>query len=80
MGTEFIKSLSNKSGFDVVVKTNQKKNEIRLSGENILLLMKEKPENNKANQEIERFLSKITGKQAKIIKGKTSKNKTIKLS
>lgn len=80
MVEEFIKKLSEKSGFDIVVKTNQKKNEIKLKGKDVLLLIKERPENNKANQEIERFLSKILGKQAKIIRGKTSKNKTIKLS
>jgi uncharacterized protein (TIGR00251 family) len=38
------------------------------------------PEEGKANNEVERYLSKLTGKKAKVKIGKTSKNKTVEFS
>ena len=39
--------------------------------------IKEKPEHGKANREVIRFLSKLLGKQVRIIKGLKSKEKQI---
>ena len=74
------KELKNTPAIQITVKTNAKENKIEKNKEDYTLYIKAKPENNKANDEIEKYLSKITGKSAKIIKGKTTKKKTIKLS
>ena len=75
-----IKELKNATTIQVNVKTNAKENKIEKNNEKYTLYIKAKPENNKANEEIEKYLSKITGKSAKIIKGKTQIKKTIKLN
>jgi len=50
-----------------------------IDGKIAKVFLKKAPENNKANQELEKFLSKHFGKKVKIIKGHTSKNKTIEV-
>ncbi len=71
-----LQALIDKKSFDAIVKTKQKNNEIIIT-DKITIHTTKRAENNKANDEIERFLSKITEKQAKIIKGKKSNKKTI---
>ena len=64
----------------VIVKPNSPKNKIKeISKETYNLEIKAKPENNKANIEIEKFLSKHFKKDAKIISGLKSKKKIIRL-
>lgn len=65
---------------EVIIKTNSPKNQISQISENKFKLeIKAKPENNKANIEIEKFLSKHFKTQAKIISGFKSKKKLIKI-
>lgn len=64
----------------VKAKPNSKKTEIRgIENNTINLDVKAPPEGNKANIEILKFIQKLTGKKARIIKGRTSKQKIIKL-
>lgn len=72
--------LFSKKVFEVSVKTSQKNNNIFIEKNKCVVHIKSKPENNKANDEIETYISKISGVSAKIIRGKTSKKKIIKLS
>ncbi len=72
--------LKNAKSIEIQVKTNQRKREIKQDKDKIIVSVKSKAENNEANKEIEQFLTKKTGKQAKIIKGKTTNKKTIKLN
>ena len=39
--------------------------------------VKEPPEDGKANIELERYLSKLSGKEARVVAGKTSRRKTV---
>lgn len=77
---DFVDSLKKSNSFNIIVKTSQRKTSVEFVNESIIVSVKAKPENNKANDEIERYLSKISGKSAKIIKGKTSVKKVIKLN
>ena len=77
--TKFFEELKQKKVFEIRVKVNSSKNEMTSNG-NYTLSVKAGPENNKANTEIIKFLEKNTGMKARILKGKTSKNKTIMLS
>ena len=77
--TKFFEELKQKKVFEIRVKVNSSKNEMTSNG-NYTLSVKAGPENNKANIEIIKFLEKNTGMKARILKGKTSKNKTIMLS
>lgn len=79
MDKNIVDFLKQKNSFEISVKTNQRVNDLKLLNDVIIVNIKSKPENNRANDEIEKFLSKICGKTAKIIKGKTSKKKIIKL-
>jgi len=70
----------NKETFKVVIKPNSSTNEVvgfDKDKEAYLIKIKAKPENNKANIELIRFLSKVTGKKVKIISGFKSKKKLI---
>jgi uncharacterized protein YggU (UPF0235/DUF167 family) len=67
----------NKSGFDVFVKTNQRKSSVDFVDDLVVVSVKSKSENNLANLEVERVLSKFFGKSVKIIKGKTSRKKVV---
>lgn len=71
--------LINKSAIEILAKTSSKKNRIIHTSKGFIVEIKAKPENNKANLEIERFLTKIVKKPIKIISGKTSKKKLVKI-
>lgn len=51
----------------------------RVDGEVIHLDVAAPPEDGKANREVERYLSKISGKKATVTMGATGKDKTVKL-
>ena len=60
------------------VKPNSRKTEIlREEGNEIVLAVKSKPENNKANLEVIKFFSKMFKTKVKIVRGLKSKNKII---
>lgn len=67
---------------NIIAKTNQKKNILEFDKEKncYIAYVKAPPEDNKANIEIIKLVSKQFGKQARIISGKTSKRKLITLS
>lgn len=71
------------SSFFIIVNPNAKKTQ--LTGfdtkKNIYTMdVAEPSDNNKANEAIVKHLSKVSGRTAKILTGKTSKRKMIKLS
>lgn len=63
----------------VNVKTNQKHSSVTFDKEknSYLVCVKSPPENNKANVEVIKLMSKHFGKKAKIFSGLTSKKKLI---
>ncbi len=64
----------------VNVKTNSDKQKIeKISELQYKANLKSLPENNKANKELLKLLKRKFGKQARIIKGKKSRKKVIKL-
>ena len=63
-----------KGSVEIKVVPNSRKNKI----EGNVVYIKAKAENNKANEEVVRFLSKEVG-SVKIIRGKTSRKKLIKM-
>jgi uncharacterized protein (TIGR00251 family) len=67
--------------FTIKVQPNSGRQEIQKSIDGTIqkVFLKKPAENNKANIELEKFLSKHLGKTVKIIKGHTSKNKTIEV-
>lgn len=66
---------------NVIAKTNQRKSSVEFDSERncYIVSVKSPPEDNKANLEIIKLLSKHFGKQARIISGKTSKRKLVTL-
>ena len=69
--------------FKIIVKPNSPSNEIvnfDIARQAYRVDIKEKAENNKANKEIIRFISKMLKKEVKIIKGLKSKEKILKVS
>ncbi len=65
----------------IIVKAGSSKNEVIGYDKNrkaVKVSIKAPAEDNKANIEIIKFFSKLTGKKAKIISGRTSKKKVIK--
>lgn len=74
----FIKLIQN-SAVEIIVKPNSKKNLITKTNKGYVVEIKSKAENNKANEELEKFLSKITKQKVKLISGKTQKRKLVKL-
>ena len=75
-----LKNFVDRSGFDVVVKTNQRKDCVDLVDDLVVVCVRAKPENNLANLEVERVLSKFFGKSVKIVKGKSSRKKVVVFS
>jgi len=65
----------------IKVQPNSGRQEIQQSidGKPQKVFLKKPAEDNKANKELEKFLSRHYNKQVKIIKGHTSKNKTIEI-
>ena len=72
---------SNLSGkVRIIVKPNAKKTEILGEIDGILKVSVAAPaEGNKANLEIVKFFSKLTGKRVRIVSGLTSKKKTLSM-
>lgn len=66
---------------NIKVQPNSGRQEIQQSidGKISKVFLKKPAEDGKANQELEKFLSKHFGKQVKIIKGHASKNKIIEV-
>jgi len=64
---------------NIKVQPNSNRQEIQhsIDGKIQKVFLKKPTKDNKANNELEKFLSKHYKKQVKIIKGHTSKNKTI---
>ncbi len=70
------------STIKIIVKPNSPKNKIisfDKPKDSYRVEIKAKPEANKANIEVIKLFSKITGHKVKIIKGKTSKEKVLKI-
>jgi len=69
--------------FKIIVKTNAKKNEV-LGYDKIKeayrISIKEKAEDNRANKEIIKFLSKLLKKKVRIVSGLKSKEKIIEVN
>ena len=63
----------------VKVKPNARKTEILKHGDELEIAVAAPAESGKANMELIKFLKKKFGSDVKIIRGKTSKRKTIKL-
>ncbi len=64
----------------VSVKTNSASQEIKkISNNKYKIFLKKSPEDNKANIELLKLLNKHFNSEVKIIKGKTSKEKIIKV-
>jgi uncharacterized protein (TIGR00251 family) len=71
----------NDSTLEIIVRPNSSKNEIigyDLARKALKVNIKAPPENNKANIELIKFLSKETKKKVKIISGFTSKKKVLR--
>ena len=64
---------------DVIVRTNASKTEIVERGDVYKVNVKALPEKGKANEEIIKLFSKLTGRDVKIISGKTSKRKRLRI-
>jgi len=66
---------------DIKVQPNSSRQEIKFSAEGKIqkVFLKKPAKDNKANDELEKLLSKHFKKQVKIIKGYTSKNKIIEI-
>ena len=69
--------------FKIIVKTNTKKNEV-LGYDKIKeayrISIKEKAEDNRANKEIIKFLSKLLKKKVRIVSGLKSKEKILEVN
>lgn len=64
----------------VRVKPNAKKTEILDSGEEVRVAVAAQAEDNKANVELVKFLSRLAGRRVKIVSGLTSKRKVVALA
>lgn len=66
---------------EIIVNANKKKTKISFNEKkNVYEMDVAAPaENNKANEAIIRYLQKLTGRKVKIVKGKTSRRKTVKV-
>ncbi|MDH3353000.1 MAG: DUF167 domain-containing protein [Nanoarchaeota archaeon] len=65
----------------IKVQPNSGRQEIQtdIDGKISKVFLKKQPEDNKANKELVKFLKKHFGKEVRIIKGFTSKTKTIEV-
>ena len=64
---------------NVRVKPNAKKSEILEEGDTLKIAVKAPAQDNKANLELIKFLSRKTGKKVRLVSGATSKNKVVEL-
>lgn len=63
---------------EIIVIPNSKKEGVT-ENEILKVKVKSKPENNKANLEVEKLLSKYTGKKVKIIRGFKNRRKVVEI-
>ncbi len=81
MEDELKKWIQNRKAIEVKVKPNSKKTIALEIKDNVLLLaISAPPEDGKANAEVERFLSKLSGRKATIKRGHTGKEKLVQFS
>lgn len=75
--------IKNKAAIRVIAKTNSKKTKI-ISYDAVrqayIIDVVAPPQDGRANKELTKYLSRITGREAKIISGATSKKKLIRFS
>ena len=67
------------SSLKIKVKPNSKKNKIEKISDYFVIFLKSKAENNKANLELEKYLSKLAGEKVELLIGKTSKTKVVRI-
>ncbi len=72
--------LTQKQTFEIVVKPNSNETKIYKEKEKYIAKIKKPAEDGKANEELLKHLKKQTKLQPKIIKGKNTRKKTIKIS
>ena len=72
-----IKKIGNGLTIEVKVKPNSPKFKIEKKNGNIIIHCKSLPEDNKANREIIKRLERLTNREVRIVKGLTSKKKSI---
>lgn len=75
-----LNELKNKRSIEIIVKTNKKKTMIvdfDYEKNAYIIEVSAQPENNKANIEIIKYFQRLTKKKVNILKGLTSKKKTI---
>lgn len=72
-----VKSLQNGIMVTIKVRPNSPEFKIEKEENRIIINCQSPPENNEANREIIKELKKLTGKKIKIIRGLTSKKKSI---
>jgi len=74
-----MENLKDLDGINIIVKANMPKTRITGEKDDVFRLEVKAPaENNKANIEIIKFFSRLTKKDVKIVKGLTSKKKTLR--
>lgn len=76
---EFKRLLEEKKRIRIRVKPNSKTRSIMMREGEIVITLKEPAEHNKANKELVKYLSKIMGREVKIIHGLKSKNKEVRI-
>jgi len=64
----------------IKVKTNQPKTEVVEKGDVWKVNVKAKPENNKANEEIVKFFTRMFKKKVEIVRGLKSKEKVLEIA
>jgi len=64
----------------IKVKTNQPKTEVVEKGEIWKINVNAKPENNKANEEIVKFFTRMFKKNVELVRGLKSRNKILEIS
>ncbi len=77
---EEIKDFIKDGKLDIIVRPNSPKSQIRSwddSRQALRIDIKAKPEDNKANIELIKFLTRKTGKKVSFVSGQTSKRKTL---
>ena len=62
---------------EIKVKPNSNKRKIKVKDNSIIVYLTSPPQNNKANNELINFLSKLFNSNIKIVSGKTSRRKKI---
>jgi len=81
--SDFDSEIKNKAAIMVIARTNSKKTRI-VSYDSVrqayIIDVAAPPQDGRANNELTKHLSRVTGREAKIISGATSKKKLIRFS